>query len=179
MAQSHKVTKSFGSVQIRGLPVLTEDGSSGGSGDVVGPSSSVANQLPRYSDTTGKLLKSSSVTVSDSGVITSGGVVLTKATVTQATSITTGVTANGSAGVVTTVSATTAAGATSTFTVTNSSVLTTSVIQVTCLYSGTLGTAGIPYITVNNVLGGSFDVNITNVGSSALSGTVKVHFVVV
>lgn len=48
-------------------------GDAGGSGDVVGPGSATANALPRYSGTTGKLLKGSSVTVDDSGNIATPG----------------------------------------------------------------------------------------------------------
>lgn len=46
---------------------LFSGGGGGGSGDVTGPASSVNNTLPRFSGTTGKVLKGSSVTVSDTG----------------------------------------------------------------------------------------------------------------
>lgn len=45
----------------------------GGSGDVVGPASSVDNEIPRYDSITGKLIQSSGVTISDTGVV--GGTV--------------------------------------------------------------------------------------------------------
>ena len=43
------------------------------SGDVVGPASSTDNAIARFDSTTGKLLQDSSVTVSDTGVLTAGG----------------------------------------------------------------------------------------------------------
>jgi hypothetical protein len=45
-------------------------GGGGGTGDVVGPGSSTLNAVPRFSDTSGTLLKDSPVVVSDAGVIT-------------------------------------------------------------------------------------------------------------
>lgn len=61
-----------------GTKFLRDDGSwqtvSGGSGDVVGPSSSTDNAIARFDSTTGKLLQNSSATVNDNGrVITAGG----------------------------------------------------------------------------------------------------------
>lgn len=59
---------------------LKDDGTwaaaGGGSGDVVGPASSVDNTLPRFDSTTGKLIQGSGVVVDDSGNIT-GVVALT------------------------------------------------------------------------------------------------------
>lgn len=42
----------------------------GGIGDVVGPAGSTALALARYADTTGKLLKNSGTTLSDTGLLT-------------------------------------------------------------------------------------------------------------
>lgn len=45
----------------------------GGSGDVVGPASATANAIARYNLTTGKLIKNSNVTISDTGAINVAG----------------------------------------------------------------------------------------------------------
>lgn len=44
-------------------------GGGGGSGDVVGPASSLDNEIPRYDSTTGKLIQGSGVEISDAAVI--------------------------------------------------------------------------------------------------------------
>jgi hypothetical protein len=36
---------------------------------VTGPASSIANEIPRYSDTAGKIIKASGITISDSGIM--------------------------------------------------------------------------------------------------------------
>lgn len=46
-----------------------------GAGDVNGPSSSVANQVVRFDGITGKLVKTSGVTIDDSNIITASGVI--------------------------------------------------------------------------------------------------------
>lgn len=51
------------------------NGGGGGSGDVTGPESSTANAVARYSDTTGEVIKSSAVTIDDSGNIATTGTV--------------------------------------------------------------------------------------------------------
>ena len=57
-----------------GPPINPSVGSAGGSGDVVGPSSSTNNAICRYDSTTGKLLKDSVLTVADTtGDITAPG----------------------------------------------------------------------------------------------------------
>lgn len=48
----------------------TLSASGGGSGDVVGPASSVANQFVRFSGTTGKLVKGGAGVISDTGAVT-------------------------------------------------------------------------------------------------------------
>lgn len=45
-------------------------GSGSGSGDVVGPVSSVDNRIPRFNGTTGKLIQGSALTLDDSGNLT-------------------------------------------------------------------------------------------------------------
>jgi hypothetical protein len=45
----------------------------GGTGDVVGPASSVDTQVARFSGTTGKLIKASNVTIDDGGVLVAAG----------------------------------------------------------------------------------------------------------
>lgn len=47
----------------------------GGSGDVVGPSSSTDNAIVRFDLTTGKLIKNSSVTIDDSGNVSTSGTI--------------------------------------------------------------------------------------------------------
>lgn len=49
--------------------IVEASGGGGGSGDVVGPASSVDNTLPRFDNTTGKLLQTSGVLVSDNNEI--------------------------------------------------------------------------------------------------------------
>jgi hypothetical protein len=105
---------------------------------------------------------------------------LGQATVTQLTSITTGVTCNGNSGVVTTVALTTSANTLAgTFTVNNSAVTSTSVIVAHIQnYSGTYLTNGMPFVAVNNVTSGSFDIVVMNTGSSSLNGILKISFIV-
>ena len=109
-----------------------------------------------------------------------------KVQVTQATSITTSVNCDDVfSAVITTQSATTAAGATDTFTVECNKFSPNQADSVhVCIndYSGTLGTNGIPYLTVGGIAPGSnsFDINITNVHpTNALSGTLKISFLIV
>jgi len=45
----------------------------GGSGDVVGPSSSTDNAIPRYDSTTGKLIQGSGVTIDDNDIVKADG----------------------------------------------------------------------------------------------------------
>ncbi len=56
---------------------LDDIGGGGGSGDVEGPASSTNNAVVRYDGTTGKLIKDSTVTIDNSGVITVSGIVST------------------------------------------------------------------------------------------------------
>jgi len=97
------------------------------------------------------------------------------ANVTQLTSITTAVTVNANNGIITTVSSTLAAGFNTVFTVNNSKVLTTSRILITVEYSGT----GLPILFTENIVNGSFDINIFNLGSAAFNNVVKVHFMII
>jgi len=46
---------------------------SGSTGDVTGSTTSVLNQIPRYTDTTGKIIKNSLVTVDDAGILNAIG----------------------------------------------------------------------------------------------------------
>lgn len=62
-----------------GTPV---DISGGGTGDVVGPGSSTANALVRFSGTSGKLVKNSTATLDDAGALSTTSVSVTDATVT-------------------------------------------------------------------------------------------------
>jgi hypothetical protein len=50
------------------------------SGDIIGPASSINNTVPRFSSTTGKLLKSSSVVISDTDDLSAASVTLSSLT---------------------------------------------------------------------------------------------------
>jgi len=89
---------------------------------------------------------------------TSGG------TVTQLTSKSTGVTLNKPSGQITTHNASLAGGAEVSFTVTNSEIAATDVVIVNVASGATTGT----YIaSVSAVAAGSFDVTLSNVGTTA------------
>jgi hypothetical protein len=110
-----------------------------------------------------------------------GSVNVGDATVAQATNVNTAVTINGASGVITTQSASTAAvSAEVGFTVTNSAVASTSVVLARVVaYSGTYHTNGQPDCEVTAVSGGSFNIRIVNRDTAnALSGTMKLHFLV-
>lgn len=114
------------------------------------------------------------VTIKDGKVSTSG------ATVAQATNINTAVTANGVNGLITTQSASTAADASDTFTVSCSSVTTSSVVLANVVdYAGTFGTNGLPVVSVDAIGDGQFDIVVMNAGSTALSGVLKIGFLVI
>jgi hypothetical protein len=106
--------------------------------------------------------------------------VLSKGTVTQATSITTGVTLNAPAGKITTVALTTAANSVeSAFTVTNSFVKADSVVVASIVgYSGATLTGDLPQVYVNSISAGSFNLIVGNGGSGTLDGTVTISFVI-
>ena len=53
-----------------GQPFYLLSAGGGGTGDVVGPSTSTINAVPRFADASGKELKNSVVIVSDTGAIT-------------------------------------------------------------------------------------------------------------
>jgi hypothetical protein len=93
-------------------------------------------------------------------------------TVTQETSKTTAVVANGSKGVVTTVALTDALDTAFVFTLTNSSILPTSVIQLTPLNSGT----GIAHLGIVSIGTGSAVIRVSNVGVAPFNAALKIHF---
>ncbi|KAJ3349646.1 hypothetical protein GGF32_005341 [Allomyces javanicus] len=114
------------------------------------------------------------------GQLVDTDVIVRKGTVTQTTSATTGVTLHYPAGVITTVSLTNAAGTTTSFTFSNSYIKASSVVLLQHSYGSTLGSAGLPMVTVNSVGNGSCTINVTNLhGSNALNGAIKIHFFVV
>ncbi len=97
----------------------------------------------------------------------------TAANITQLVSGTTGVEANGQVGVITTVALTTAAGAYAEFTFTNSSILSTSVIQLTGLNSGT-GQLAVALVSVS---AGSAVIRYGNIDNSeAFNSLIKIHY---
>ena len=89
---------------------------------------------------------------------TSGGAV------TQATDKSTGVTLNQAAGQITTSNASLAGGAEVSFTVTNDKVAATDVVAIS-LQSG--ASTGTYIVSISAVAAGSFDVTLSNVGSTA------------
>ena len=100
-----------------------------------------------------------------------------KGTVTQAGAITTQVTLNKPAGVITTVSSTLGAGINAAFIVNNSFCLATSVIQ---LCEDDVLTAGWAKANVQNIIPGSFEINITNIHAfNAFNNTINIHFIIV
>jgi hypothetical protein len=108
-------------------------------------------------------------------------VALSKANYTQATSLSTSVATTTPAGEITPFSAlTTGIGlAEAGFTVTNSYVTADSVILANITdYSGTIGSAGLPQVIVDDVVAGSFRLIIVNGGANALNGTLKIGYAV-
>jgi hypothetical protein len=89
---------------------------------------------------------------------TSGGAV------TQATDKSTGVTLNQAAGQITTANASLAGGAEVSFTVTNDKVAATDVVAIS-LQSG--ASTGTYIVSISAVAAGSFDVTLSNVGTTA------------
>jgi hypothetical protein len=113
---------------------------------------------------------------------TNGTMVMGPSTATtQATSNTTAVTLNGNCGKIAMFgNLTTAADAISAaFAVTNSFVGTAStVIAQVVAYTGTIVTNGVPVAVVSGIGSGTFNVQILNVGTAALAGTVTINFIV-
>jgi hypothetical protein len=100
-----------------------------------------------------------------------------KGAATQQTSITTPVDLNAASGVITTVSTTAAAHTLTVFTVNNSAVALGSIVIASIVdYSGTTGN---PSILVEEILAGSFKIAISNGGTGALNGILKIGFVVI
>jgi hypothetical protein len=117
------------------------------------------------------------VTISAPGVSLSLG----RATVSQATNVNTDVTCNGNSGVITTQSATTAAATIeSGFVLNNSCITSASVVTFQIVgYSGTHITNGIPHLIIGAPGSGTISVKVGNIhAANALSGTLKIHFVV-
>lgn len=104
-------------------------------------------------------------------------VVLTKGSVTQATSATTGVSIEYPGGKIVCFTSTLAAVSTSTFTVTNSFVKADSLVIATI--QDYTGTTGLPTVTVDDLVAGSFKINLNNVhNAAALNGVVTIAFAI-
>jgi len=99
-----------------------------------------------------------------------------QATVTQITNLTTAVSLNGASGIITTVSATTPSLSTETFTVNNTSVSATSVVLVSL--SNYSGSTLPPQVTSSQTVAGSFQIQVSNLGASALDGALTISFMV-
>jgi hypothetical protein len=122
------------------------------------------------------LTATSSLAVSAPGTVNLG-----RATVSQATNVNTDVTCNASSGVITTQTASTAAVTMETgFTLNNSCIVSTSVIMLQIVaYSGTHMANGIPYLACAAPGNGTVVIKIGNIhDTNALSGTLKIHFIV-
>lgn len=98
-------------------------------------------------------------------------------TVTQSTSTTNPVTLNAGAGIITTVSSTLATDSQERFTVTCDSCVATSLI-LTNLVDYPESATGVPIVSIDNIAGGTFDIVVTNVGTSALNDVLKIAFVI-
>jgi len=114
-------------------------------------------------DITGDLAVTDSITIGSKGLVT------------QITSSTTGVTINSSVGTITTVSLAIPRNGKRTFTVTNSYVLATSVIFVNV--SNYTGDSGVS-LSVSNILAGSAQITMHNIGADTLTDVCKINFVV-
>lgn len=112
--------------------------------------------------------------------ITTSGLQVSKATVSQSGAITSGCTINSPAGVITTVNTTLATGGSARFTVSNSGVRPSSVVLANVInYSGG-ATQGNVHSRINGVTQGSFSVVLTNTDAvNALNGTVKLGYLVI
>jgi len=78
------------------VTISSTGGGGGGSGDVVGPASSTTNAIAKYTDTTGKLLSNTSVTIDASNNVTVPGRIIVTGGTTSATDATLGNAAVGS-----------------------------------------------------------------------------------
>lgn len=127
----------------------------GGTGDVVGPTGATNNAIARFDTTTGKLLKNSSVTISDTGAITVAG--LFTLPIVDGSNLQ--VLQTNGAGVV-------AWGSTSTGTVTTLSV------AVANGFSGTVATpTTTPAITLTTTITGILQGNGTAISAATTTGT--------
>lgn len=104
-------------------------------------------------------------------------VVLTKGTVTQTGSATAAVTIQFPGGRIVCFTSSLAALGTSTFTVTNSFVRADSLVIATI--QDYTGTTGLPTVTVDDLVAGSFKINLNNVHNAAvLNGVVTIAFAI-
>lgn len=125
------------------------------------------------------LVKTMSLTIANSNLVTSGLIGYTTGAggaVTQSTSKSTGVTLNKACGTITMNNEALAAGATVQFTVTDDKVAATDVICVNHTSGGTLGAY---LITPNSPAAGSFKINVTNISASSLSEAIVLRFAVI
>lgn len=108
-------------------------------------------------------------------------VALTKANYSQASSLTTTVATTTPAGEITPLGTlSTGIGlAEAGFTVTNPFVTADSVVLANITdYSGSIGTAGLPQVIVDDIAAGSFKLVIVNGGANALNGTLKIGYAI-
>ena len=86
---------------------------------------------------------------------------------------------NAYSGIITTETASTASGACQAFPFTNNKIAATDVVQIAInAYSGTFGANGIPTVAISAISAGSVTIQVCNMGSNALSGTLQINFVV-
>ena len=96
---------------------------------------------------------------------------------TQATNINTAVAITRPFGTITTQTATTAALGTDSFAVTSARITAKSAFLISTSYSGTIGTAGMPIVTVTSIGAGTLTITIYNAhATNALNGTFQINF---
>lgn len=110
-----------------------------------------------------------------------GITIVDKASYTQATNPTTAVFITGeeTAFRITTQSFTTASAGQTNFSVSNLAVTTDSYVFINWVYNGVPFTAGAPHVEISNITNGSFQMNVKNYGSNALSGTFVIYCLVI
>lgn len=129
---------------------------------------------------TGVTATTGNVTATAGNVVGVGLQYSTKTAYSQLTNSTTAVPITSNAGTITTQSMTTATTATTTFAITGANILASSQIMLTLVsYSGTPLTNGVPVLTVSGVGAGTANINVTNYGANALSGTLVFNYMIV
>ena len=112
--------------------------------------------------------------VLNAGVTMTGKLISDKGTITQIATKVTTVVLDKPAGVITTVALTDAADTSFEFTLSNTQILTSSVMHLTTLNSGT----GVAHATITSIAAGSAVIRVNNVGIAAFNSAIKIHFTI-